>query len=105
MLSNKTHRSKTDPDALLARTSKADPALPSFRGHVLMDNRHALIVDCQVTHRKTVGADKGYDTKGFVAEMRAIGVHAPRGAGHQPAPGLRKSINACRGIEQVFAGI
>jgi hypothetical protein len=48
-LSNKTHRSTTDPDALLARKSSAHPALPSYRGHVLMDNRHALIVDCQVT--------------------------------------------------------
>ncbi len=56
-----------------------------------MDNRHALIVDCCVTqatgtgerdagkvmsadrpgaHRKTIGTDKNYDTKGFVAEMR-----------------------------------
>ena len=47
-LSNKTHRSSVDPDALLCRKSKAHPALPSFRGHVLMDNRHALIVDCRV---------------------------------------------------------
>ncbi len=23
--------------------------MPSYRGHVLMDNRHALIVDCKVT--------------------------------------------------------
>jgi hypothetical protein len=28
-LSNKTHRSGRDPDALLARKSKAHPALPS----------------------------------------------------------------------------
>ncbi|CAK6688276.1 hypothetical protein IFHNHDMJ_00370 [Synechococcus sp. CBW1107] len=44
-LSNKTHRSSVDPDALLCRKSNAHPALPSYRGHVLMDNRHALIVD------------------------------------------------------------
>ena len=89
-LSNKTHRSSTDPDALLARKSNAHPAQPSYRGHVLMDNRHALIVDCKVTpavgtgerdaakdmaaaisgaHQKTLGADKNYDTRGFVAEM------------------------------------
>ena len=48
-LSNKTQRSKTDPDALLARMSHAHSAQPSYRHHVLMDNRHALIVDCQVT--------------------------------------------------------
>jgi transposase len=43
-LSNDTHRSSTDPEALLARKSKAHPALPSYRGHVLMDNRHDLDV-------------------------------------------------------------
>ena len=45
-LNNKTHRLKTDPAALLAQKSHAHPAQPSYRGHVLMDNRHALIVDC-----------------------------------------------------------
>jgi hypothetical protein len=35
-LSNKTHRSGVDPGALLCRKSKAHPALPSYRGHVLM---------------------------------------------------------------------
>ena len=94
-LSNKTHRSTTDPNALLARKSSAHPALPSYQGHVLMDNHHALIVDCQVTqavgtgerdsanemaadrpgaHQKPLGADNGCDTKSFVAEIRRIGV-------------------------------
>jgi len=94
-LSNKTNLSGTDPDALLARKSNAHPALPSYRGHVLMDNRHTLIVDCRVTqavgtgerdaakamaaaipgaHKKRLAADKNYDTKGFVAEMRRIAV-------------------------------
>ena len=36
---NKTHLSKTDPDALLARMFNTHPAQPSYRGHVLMDNR------------------------------------------------------------------
>ena len=48
-LSNKTHRSSSDPDAMLARKSNAHPALPSYRGHVLMDNRHDLIVGRRVT--------------------------------------------------------
>jgi transposase len=42
-LSNKTHRSSTDPEALLARKSNVHPAQPSYRGHVLMDNRYALM--------------------------------------------------------------
>jgi transposase len=136
--SNKTHRSSTDPDALLCRKSKAHPALPSYRGHVLMDNRHALIVDCRVTqavgtgerdaaqemaaaipgaHQKTIGADKNYDTRGFVAEMRRIGV-TPHVAQNTNRPGgsaidgrttrhegYAKSINARRGIEKVFGWI
>ena len=55
VISNKTHRSGTDQDALLCRKSKAHPALPSYRGHVLMDNRHALIVDCRVTQATGTG--------------------------------------------------
>jgi hypothetical protein len=106
-LSNKTHRSGTDPDALLCRKSKAHPAVPSYRGHVLMDNRHALIVDCKgtqatgtgqhdtakamaadipVAHQKTLGADKNYDTKGLVAELRRIGV-TPHVAQNTARPG------------------
>ena len=54
-LSNKTHRSSVDPDALLCRKSKAHPALHSYRSHVLMDNRHALIVDCKVTQATGTG--------------------------------------------------
>jgi hypothetical protein len=42
-LSIKTHRSGSDSDALLARQSNVHPAQPSYRGHVLMDNRHGLI--------------------------------------------------------------
>ncbi len=102
-LSNETHHSSNDPEALLARKSNPHPAQLSYRGHVLMENRHDLVVDCRVTlavaagfrgavgygernaaqemaadctgaHQKTIGADKNYDTKGFVAEMRRLGV-------------------------------
>ena len=54
-LSNETHRSSTDPEALLARKSNAHPAQLSYRGHVLMENRHDLIVDCQVTQATGTG--------------------------------------------------
>ena len=53
-----THRSGTDPDALLCRKSKAHPALPSYRGHVLVDNRHALIVDCRVAQATGTGVSR-----------------------------------------------
>jgi hypothetical protein len=77
-LSNKTHRSVTDPDTLLARKSNAHPALPGYRGHVLMDNRHAL-------NQGTGGS--------------AIDGRTTR---HE---GYAKSINASRGIEKVFGWI
>ena len=94
--SNQTHRSTTDPEALLARKSNAAPAKLCYAGHFLMEHRNALIVDAELTQadgyaerataiemlarlpkrarRRTVAADKAYDTKGFVAECRALGV-------------------------------
>jgi transposase len=90
---NDTHVSKTDPDARLARKSKHEGAYPSYAGHVLMENRNGLAVDVQLTQAtgtaertaalymlkdrpgaKTVGADKLYDTHGFVAACREQGV-------------------------------
>ena len=94
--SNDTHESTSDPDARLYRKSNAAPALPSYLGHVLTDNRHGLVVNVQAStsdgtaerevaaqmlgdvarpgKRVTVGADKAYDTKGFVKVCREIGV-------------------------------
>ena len=94
--SNDTHESKTDPESKLYRKSNAAPALPSYLGHVLTDNRHGLVVNVQAStsdgtaerdvaaqmladvagraKRVTVGADKAYDTKGFVKACREIGV-------------------------------
>lgn len=94
--SNETHESKTDPESRLYRKSDAAPALPSYLGHVVSDNRHGLVVNVQATHasgtaerepaitaldeivghdwRLTVGADKAYDTRDCVAACRAIRV-------------------------------
>jgi transposase len=94
--SNETHESKTDPESRLYRKSNAAPALPSYLGHVITDNRHGLVVNVQVTTatgtaereaavtmlgesvchsgRITVGADKAYDTKAFVRACRDIKV-------------------------------
>jgi transposase len=90
--SNKTHASTTDPDARLARKGSGKEAKLSYQASVLMDNRHGLIVDADVTsatgtaeresavrmldrlperkRRRTLGADKGYDTNDFVAQVR-----------------------------------
>jgi transposase len=94
--SNRTHRSTTDPEALLARKSNAAPAKLSYAGHVLMENRSGLIVDMELTaadgraereaaiqmlgklpkrkRRRTVAADKAYDTASFVEECRTLGI-------------------------------
>jgi transposase len=92
--SNKTHASTTDPDARLAKKSDGQEAKLAYTGHLLMENRHGLIVDARLTHatgtaepeaalamlralrggHKTVGADKAYDTADFVARSRAAGV-------------------------------
>ena len=47
--SNETHRSTTDPEALLARKSDGVAANLSYAGHLLMEHRNALIVDLELT--------------------------------------------------------
>ena len=94
--SNATHRSATDPEARLARKGNSQAAKLCYAGHSLTENRNGLIVDCELTEangtaereaglrllarqrrrsgrrRMSVGADRGYDTRGFVADVRAL---------------------------------
>ena len=93
--SNQTHASTTDPDARLYRKGPGKPAQLAYLGHVLMENRHALVVDARVTlatgtaereaaldmldarpgrRRLTLGGDKGYDAAEFIADLRARNV-------------------------------
>jgi transposase len=93
--SNQTHASSTDPDALLARKGNGKEAKLSYNGNLLTENRNGLIVNTEVFQangtaerdaalvmmeqipghgRVTLGADKGYDTKDFVAECRHLQV-------------------------------
>jgi transposase len=92
---NQTHESSTDPDALLARKGNGKEAKLSYKGNLLTENRNGLIVNTEVFqangtaerdaalvmleqipggHRVTLGADKGYDTRDFVAECRHMRV-------------------------------
>ena len=136
--SNQTHRSSTDPEALLARKSAGTPARLCYAGHLLMENRNALIVDAELTQadgyaeratalamltrlaprarRRTVAADKGYDTRAFVAECRDLGVTphvAPHTNGRRSAidgrttrhPGHRTSQRIRPRIEEPFGWI
>ena len=89
--SNATHQSTTDSEARLARKGTGKEAKLSYAGHVLMENRNGMAVNAHVTqadgraepqaalamveeipgeHRVTLGADKGYDRKEFVQELR-----------------------------------
>jgi transposase len=44
-----THESGTDPEARLYKRSAAGEAKPSYLGHVVMENRHGLVVQSKVT--------------------------------------------------------
>jgi transposase len=90
--SNQTHVSTTDPEARLARKGKGKEAKLCLMGHALMENRHGLVVDVLITQatgtaereaalvmldrrprqrqRVTLGGDKNYDTREFVASCR-----------------------------------
>jgi transposase len=90
--SNDTHQSTTDPESRLYRKGGKESHL-CYLGHVLMENRNGLVVDARLSpatgtaerdiaiemirdlensHRITVGGDKAYDTKDFVADLRGL---------------------------------
>jgi transposase len=90
---NQTHKSTSDPDARLYKKSKGSEAKLSYLGHVLMENRHGLLVQTMLTQangtaerdaallmaenipgvrRVTVGGDKNYDTQELVGELRRM---------------------------------
>jgi len=93
---NASHRSTTDPEARLARKGSGKEARLCYAGHSLIENRNGLITQCELTQasgtaereaglrllakertrrgrgRMSVAADKGYDTRDFVAGVRAL---------------------------------
>jgi transposase len=93
---NDTHESTTDPDARMYTKGSHQGAKLSYLGHIVIENRNGLVMGAEVTfadgnHREreaaarlladtprkiraTVGADKAFDTQGFVAAMREQGV-------------------------------
>ena len=93
--SNDTHESLTDPEARLYKKSSGSEAKLGYLGHVITENRNGLIVDTRLTlatgtaersaalemaankpewKRITLGADRGYDTRSFVEQTRALGI-------------------------------
>src|SRR5207237_3540709 len=90
---NDTQSSTADPDARLFRKGAGKEAKLCHMGHLMTENRNALIVDARLTEANgtaerataldmiddnarpggTVGGDKNYDTADFVAGCRERG--------------------------------
>jgi transposase len=134
--SNATHQSTTDPESRLLRKGKGKEAKLVFIAHALMENRHGLLVDFQLSeatgtaerdvvpqllggarerglHPRTLGADKGYDTRDCVAGLRERGV-TPHVAQHTSRrasaidgrttrhPGYAVSQRLRKRVEEIF---
>jgi hypothetical protein len=139
-----THESKSDPEARLYKKSAAGESRPSYLGHVMIENRNGLIVAARATQSSTtaereaalamleergrspnrlgagtraitLGADKLYQERNFLAELRRRNViphvaeyepnpHWPNGLtdSERQDPGFRISQRKRKLIEKVF---
>jgi len=140
--SNDTHASTTDPQAKLYKKGKGKESKLCFMGHALMENRHGLVVQAEATEadghaeRKaalemidrqapgtsdqlTLGADKAYDAREFVADLRqkcvtphvaqkvrssAIDGRTTRHAGYGVSQRKRKLVEEAFGWAKTIAG-
>jgi transposase len=136
--SNDTHASTTDPETRLYRKSHNTAATLCYSGHLLMEHRNALIVDAELTtadgyaeratavemlarlpptaRRRTIAGDKGYDTRGFITEVRGLGFtpHVAQNNTRQRSaidgrttrhPGHQVSMRIRKRIEEPFGWI
>lgn len=142
--SNETHASTTDPDAKLFCKGPGKEAKLCFMGHALMENRNGLIVGAVATrasghaerlaalhliephadrpNKVTLGADKGFDARDFVAELREINVtphlaqntsgrqsaidgRTTRHAGYAVSQRIRRRIEEAFGWAKTVAGL
>ena len=131
---NDTHESKTDPESKLFRKGSGREAKLCFMGHALMENRNALLVGFEAStasgtaeresalhllddqlkgyRRITLGADRGFDARDFVQELRDRNVtpHIAQSEHRTPATDTRTirhrgyavSIGARRQIEKIL---
>ena len=136
---NATHASTTDPDAMLYRKGNGKEAKLAYLGHVLLDNRHGLVTNVCGTAAtgtaereaaalmlkvsappgSTVGADKAYDARSFVADVRdldvtphvaqkmhsAIDGRTTRHAGYEISQRKRKLIEQVFGWWKTIGGL
>ena len=140
---NDTHVSSTDSEAKLARKGRGQETRLCFGGHILMENRSGLILDILVTQaggtaerdaalvlldrrkgprkRITLGADKGYDTRAFIEELRqrevtphiaqntsrrrsAIDGRTTHHPGYATSQRIRKRVEECFGWTKTVGG-
>ena len=120
--SNKTHRSRTDAEAVLYRKGRGKEAKMCFGAHALMENRNGLLASFEIHNPigrgepevalgqvdeieqlgqgvvRTLGADKGYHTKKFVGgcREREVSPHAARVKGRK-TPGMDGRTTGARG--------
>jgi transposase len=140
--SNDTHASTTDPDAKLYKKAQGREAKLCFMGHALIENRHGLVVQADATQatgtaereaaltmidrhapgtidQLTLGADKAYDARVFVADLRqmcvtphvaqkarssAIDGRTTRHAGYAVSQRKRKLVEEAFGWAKTIAG-
>ena len=104
--SNRTHRSRTDPEARFYRKSRGHESRLCHMGHAICDNRHGLVMAVEVTEAngraecaaalamldrlaessvrpRTLGADRGYDSGPWMValEQRGVTPHAAMRSG------------------------
>ena len=122
--SNKTHRSRTDPESVLYRKGPYKEAKMCFGLHVVMENRNGLLSEIAVYNPvttqepamaleqieriesrrhgrvETLGADKGYHTKAFVSgcRKRRTKPHVAE-VKNRTTPGLDGHTTSSRGYE------
>ncbi len=142
---NETQESATDAEARLWRKSQTAEAKRSDLGHVLGQNRHGLIGNVRVTRahgraaereaavemareipggrkRVTLGADRGYDTREFVEQLKdrnvtphvaqnvsgrrsAVDGRTTRHEGYWASQRRRKRVEEFFGWAKVVAGL
>ncbi len=140
-LRNETHESRTDSEARLMRKGKGKEAKLVFMGHAMMENRNGMLMDFVVSSAtgtaehdavpvlledarqrgfrpKTLGGDKGYDTRQCVKEIREKGVtphvaqrvhsaidgRTPRHRGYGISQKIRKRIEEIFGWMKTVGG-
>ena len=136
------HASTTAPEARLLRKGPGKEARLAFLGHALMENRYGLLMDFTVSQAtgtaerdavpelldgvrerdyrpRTLGADRGYDTRDCVKDIRArrvtphvarkkhsvIDGRTTRHAGYGVSLRIRKRVEEIFGWMQTVGGL